>query len=38
MADRAGKASLRVLVVDDEINIRKMLAMSIEADGHDVVA
>ena len=29
---------LNVLVVDDEINIRKTLAMSLETDGHRVVA
>ena len=29
---------LSVLVVDDEINVRKTLAMSLEADGHAVVA
>jgi two-component system, NtrC family, response regulator AlgB len=29
---------LRVLIVDDEMNIRKTLAMSIELDGHQVVA
>jgi NtrC-family two-component system response regulator AlgB len=29
--------SLNVLVVDDELNIRKTLAMSLEADGHRVV-
>src|ERR1700683_5174129 len=29
---------LRVLVVDDEINVRKTLAISLETDGHQVVA
>ena len=29
--------SLSVLVVDDEINIRKTLAICLEADGHSVV-
>ena len=31
-------APLSVLVVDDEINIRRTVAMSLEADGHAVVA
>ncbi len=31
-------AALHILVVDDEINIRKMLASYLEAQGHDVVA
>ncbi len=30
--------SLRILIVDDEINIRKTLAISLETDGHQVVA
>ncbi len=34
----ASPARHRVLVVDDEINVRKTLAMSLEADGHAVVA
>ncbi len=34
----AAAAAHRVLVVDDEINVRKTLAMSLEADGHAVVA
>lgn len=38
MTETTGKSSLRVLVVDDEINIRKTLALSIESDGHEVVA
>jgi NtrC-family two-component system response regulator AlgB len=29
---------LRVLVVDDEVNIRKTLSVCLETDGHDVVA
>ncbi|MGA3065767.1 MAG: sigma-54 dependent transcriptional regulator [Tepidisphaeraceae bacterium] len=29
---------LRILVVDDEINVRKVLAVSLETDGHQVVA
>jgi NtrC-family two-component system response regulator AlgB len=29
---------LNILIVDDEINIRKTLAMSLEADGHAVIA
>jgi NtrC-family two-component system response regulator AlgB len=37
MQDRATKPTLNVLVVDDELNIRKTLAMSIESDGHAVV-
>ena len=31
-------SSLNVLVVDDEVNIRKMLVTSLELDGHQVVA
>ena len=38
MLDRTGASSLRVSIVDDELNIRKSLAMSIESDGHEVVA
>ena len=38
MEERKPKSSLNVLVVDDELNIRKTLAMSIESDGHKVVA
>jgi two-component system, NtrC family, response regulator AlgB len=30
--------SLRVLIVDDQINIRKTLAMCLDSDGHSVVA
>jgi NtrC-family two-component system response regulator AlgB len=33
-----GDSSLSVLVVDDEINIRKTLSVCLEADGHHVVA
>jgi NtrC-family two-component system response regulator AlgB len=29
---------LRILIVDDEINVRKTLAMSLESDGHQVTA
>lgn len=28
----------RILIVDDELNIRKMLAMCLEADGHQVIS
>src|SRR5689334_10841247 len=38
MATLNASISLRVLVVDDETNIRKTLAISLETDGHDVVA
>jgi NtrC-family two-component system response regulator AlgB len=38
MQQRETKPTLNVLVVDDELNIRKTLAMSIESDGHSVVA
>src|SRR5262245_9016066 len=38
MADPPSKTSLHILVVDDEVNIRKTLAISLEADGHHVVA
>ncbi len=38
MPNPVGTTSLRMLVVDDELNIRKMLAMSLENDGHTVVA
>ena len=38
MTDQAPSIKLRVLVVDDETNIRKTLAISLETDGHDVVA
>jgi NtrC-family two-component system response regulator AlgB len=31
-------SSLNILIVDDEINIRKTLAMSLEADSHTVIA
>ncbi|MDB5050574.1 MAG: Two-component response regulator AlgB [Fibrobacteres bacterium] len=34
---RPGKG-LNILIVDDEANIRKTLAMALELDGHDVVA
>jgi two-component system, NtrC family, response regulator AlgB len=38
MSEAAQTNSLRVLVVDDQINIRKTLSISLEADGHQVVA
>ena len=38
MAEKPSAVSLNILIVDDEINIRKALAMSLEADGHSVVA
>jgi NtrC-family two-component system response regulator AlgB len=38
MSDPVSPRSLSVLVVDDQINIRKTLAISLEADGHEVVA
>jgi NtrC-family two-component system response regulator AlgB len=38
MNDENPAISLNVLVVDDETNIRKTLAMSLEMDGHHVVA
>jgi NtrC-family two-component system response regulator AlgB len=38
MQDHPPKPFLNILVVDDELNIRKTLAMSIEADGHAVVS
>jgi NtrC-family two-component system response regulator AlgB len=38
MAETLAPHPLSVLVVDDELNVRKTLAMSLEADGHSVVA
>ena len=38
MSDNSLPNSLNILIVDDEINIRKTLAMSLEADGHTVIA
>jgi two-component system, NtrC family, response regulator AlgB len=38
MYARPMATSLNILVVDDEINIRKALAMSLESDGHSVIA
>jgi CheY-like chemotaxis protein len=32
------KRRLRVLVVDDELHIRKMLSICLETDGHEVIA
>ena len=38
MADTSGKAHLAILVVDDEVNIRKTLSVCLESEGHQVVA
>jgi len=38
MAGQIERRALTILVVDDEPNIRKTLAISLEADGHRVVA
>jgi len=38
MPQQSSPTSLNILVVDDEINIRKTLAMSLESDGHSVIA
>jgi len=38
MAKRDADHTLKILVVDDELNIRKMLATSLELDGHEVAA
>jgi NtrC-family two-component system response regulator AlgB len=38
MTSQPPSGSLRILVVDDEVNIRKTLSISLEAEGHDVVA
>jgi NtrC-family two-component system response regulator AlgB len=38
MPQTPAATSLNILIVDDEINIRKILAMSLEADGHKVIA
>jgi two-component system, NtrC family, response regulator AlgB len=38
MGEALAESSLNVLVVDDELNIRKVLAACLEADGHRVVA
>ncbi len=35
---QAGSPSLRILVVDDELNIRKTLALCLETEGHSVTA
>jgi NtrC-family two-component system response regulator AlgB len=32
------QTSLKVLIIDDEVNIRKMLLTCLETDGHEVVA
>jgi len=36
--DQDAVSPLHILIVDDEINIRKTLAVSMEADGHEVVS
>jgi NtrC-family two-component system response regulator AlgB len=38
MEATAATAPQRILIVDDELNIRKTLSMCLEADGHDVYA
>jgi two-component system, NtrC family, response regulator AlgB len=38
MAEQSPPQSLNVLIVDDELNVRKTLTMSLETDGHTVVA
>ena len=38
MENEPAKNSLNILVVDDEVNIRKTLAISLEADGYQVIA
>ena len=38
MSEETAKSPLRILIVDDELNIRKTLAMGLESDGHTVVA
>jgi two-component system, NtrC family, response regulator AlgB len=38
MQNRSAPQALRVLVVDDEINIRRTLALCLETDGHRVTA
>ena len=38
MTNQEGSPHLRILVVDDELNIRKTLLTSLELDGYDVVA
>jgi NtrC-family two-component system response regulator AlgB len=38
MTDTPAAISLNILIVDDEINIRKTLAMGLESQGHTVVA
>jgi len=38
MSESAGGSPLNVLVVDDELNIRKVLAACLEAEGHRVTA
>jgi NtrC-family two-component system response regulator AlgB len=36
--EQAKRSPLHILIVDDELNIRKTLAIAMEAEGHDVVA
>ncbi len=38
MADTNTPHTLNILVVDDEINIRKTLSVCLETEGHSVVA
>jgi NtrC-family two-component system response regulator AlgB len=38
MQETPPSRALRILIVDDEINIRKTLAISLESSGHEVVA
>src|SRR5208282_6713231 len=36
--DNFSKSALRILIIDDEVNIRVTLGMCLEAEGHSVVA
>jgi NtrC-family two-component system response regulator AlgB len=38
MTDSAENASLNILVVDDEVNIRKTLTICLETEGYRVIA
>src|SRR5450432_1806919 len=38
MENDSAKTSLKILVVDDEVNIRKTLSIGLEADGHVVTS
>ena len=38
MTEQNSPQSLNILVVDDEINVRKTLAISLETDGYSVTA